>query len=116
MPRQGDGHAGGCSRGGVRPEPPEDLPVHDEAGAQAQSEAPVHDGAEGDVPDPVHAAAAAGPGHRDQVVPGPRPRHPGRLLRRGQRPGRPSAELQPAVGRKYRTTFAIKSMTYLFIC
>merc|ERR1719400_2625249 len=66
-------------------QPPEDLQVHHKAGAQTEARAPVHHRAQGDLHPEVHPAPAGGQTPADQVVPGPHPGRPRRLLRRGER-------------------------------
>ena len=48
--------SGWCPRGGVWPEPPEDLPPADQAGPQAEARAPVHHCPQGDLHTQVQPA------------------------------------------------------------
>ena len=80
MSRQGSRVSGGRARGGVRPQPPEDLQVCDKAGAQAGPQARVHYRAQGDLHPQVYPAQAGAQAPADPLVSGPHPRRPGREL------------------------------------
>ena len=65
----------------MRPQPPEDLQAHHQAGAQAQARAPVHHRAQGDLQPQVHPAPPGAQAPADPVVPGPHPRRAWGALR-----------------------------------
>ena len=60
-----------------RPQPKEDLLVCEKACAQAETRAPVHNCAQGDLRPQVHPARASGHALVGQVVPCPHPAPPG---------------------------------------
>ena len=82
MPREGHRFAGGRTRGGVRPQPPEDLQADHQAGAQAEARAPVHHCAQGDLQPQVHAAKAGAQAAADPLVSGSHSSGAWRVLRR----------------------------------
>ena len=115
MPREGDRHHGGRARGGVRPQPPEDVSLRDEAGAQALAQARVHHRAPGDLQPPLHAAAAGAQAPADEVVPGPRPRHARGQLRRERCLGRGHRWEVPAVQILDITTQIFMEQLFIYI-
>ena len=68
MPREADRLPGGRAGGDVRPQPPEDLPSGDQAGAESRPEEGVHHRPKGDLQPQVLSAELAEQTSQDRVV------------------------------------------------